>query len=72
MGNCSKLVFLRENIELTNKNTILIMLNIIIQRKYNLISFYLVTMTITCMDMDMHMHLKCWQGPGDGLLGKAC
>lgn len=39
MGNCSKLVFLRENIELTNKNTILIMLNIIIQRKYNLISF---------------------------------
>lgn len=39
MGNCSKLVFLRENIEWTNKNTILIMLNIIIQRKYNLISF---------------------------------
>lgn len=39
MGNCSKLVFLRENIELTNKNTILIMLNIIIQRKYHLISF---------------------------------
>lgn len=39
MGKCSKLVFLRENIELTNKNTILIMLNIISQRNYNLILF---------------------------------
>lgn len=39
MGNCSKQVFLRENIELTNKNTILIMLNIISQRNYNMISF---------------------------------